>query len=221
MKQIHVKECDSTQDILKEQLKPGTSDLLVSCDNQLKGRGRGENNWESLPGSLCFSFTVSPHPVQSFTAIELSVLLSKFFEGSILGLKWPNDICNKHEKKCCGILVQSFHGIMIAGIGINLFSDHPDFGGIYDSSFSFDKASWSKEISTFLKSNRYLDASSLRKDWEDRCGHLCKQVRITEGSEVIEGIFKGIGKYGEAVILTASGEKHLFNGTLRVLSSDH
>lgn len=216
IKHIHVKECNSTQDLLKEQLSQfkDTREILVSCDNQLMGRGRGNHVWESLPGSLCFSLTVGPHPVPSFTAIELSVLVARFFEGSILSLKWPNDIWNRQHKKCCGILVQNFQNFMIAGIGLNLYSDHSEYGGIYDSSFGFDKNSWSLQVAKFILENRYKSDHELKLDWEKRCCHLGENVIITEGDTEVRGIFRGLGVHGEAILNTAEGERHIYNGSL-------
>jgi BirA family transcriptional regulator, biotin operon repressor / biotin---[acetyl-CoA-carboxylase] ligase len=217
IKQTHLNECHSTQDILKEQLSRGDAGvgILISCDNQLAGRGRGDHHWDNLTGSLCFSLAISAHPIPSFTAIELSVLLTRFFEGSKLGLKWPNDIWNIEQKKCCGVLVQSYQNLMMAGIGLNLFADHPDYGGVYPLPFEFDKASWAKEISEFILSHRYLDTNKLINDWEMRCWHMSEMVSITEGSAVDVGRFKGLGDYGEALLETDQGLKKLFNGSLR------
>jgi BirA family transcriptional regulator, biotin operon repressor / biotin---[acetyl-CoA-carboxylase] ligase len=223
IKHIHVNECDSTQDLLKEQLKvfKDTQEILVSCNTQFKGRGRGDHKWEALAGSLCFSVTISPNPIASFTAIELSLLIAKFFEGSILHLKWPNDILNKHQKKCCGILVQGHHGLMIAGIGLNLHSNHPHYGGIYDSSFEFDKNSWSLEMAEFILANRYENELKLKQDWEERCEHMNEFVRITEANQNVDGIFRGLGVHGEAILETTQGERHLYNGSLTKINPDH
>lgn len=223
IRHVHISECDSTQDVIKEQLKrEGTQhEMLVSCDDQRSGRGRNTNQWTTLPGSLCFSFTIKPHREISFTALEMSVLVTDFFEGSKLGLKWPNDIWNGSRKKCCGILVQSFQGVMVAGIGVNLWSNHPDFGGIYDSRFEFDKKSWAMEMAMYIKQNRYSDTQKLKAAWERKCWHIGSKVILTEGEVINEGFFQGIGPHGEAMIMTSQGLKHLYNGSLRVLSSDH
>lgn len=223
IKQIHVNECDSTQDLIKEQLKDHSrsESLLVSCDHQLMGRGRGGNQWTNVSGSLCFSMTIKPHPELSFTALELSVLVVKFFEGSKLSLKWPNDVWNNQGKKCCGILVQNSQNVMIAGIGLNLWSDHPEYGGVYDSSFRFDKKSWSKELATFIQQNRIQSTDQLKNEWQDRCGHMGSHVKITEGEESFEGLFMGLGSHGEALLMCAGEKRHLYNGSLRVISSDH
>ncbi len=224
IKQIHVNSCDSTQDLLKEQLKDhGSETILVSCENQLKGRGRGDKVWSALPGTLCFSLNLPPHVAPSFTALEISLLITKFFEeiGKELKLKWPNDIWNKHQQKCCGVLVQSFQHHMMAGIGINLSSQDSAFGAIFDEEFEFDKKSWAHEMANFILMNRYQDTESLKKDWNERCFHLNKEVTITENNETHQGIFLGLGTHGEAILSTPDGEMKLYNGTLRPVSSAH
>jgi BirA family biotin operon repressor/biotin-[acetyl-CoA-carboxylase] ligase len=158
----------------------------------------------------------------SFTALEISLLVARFFEyeGCKLGLKWPNDLWDSRGAKCGGILVQGSGDKLIAGIGLNLFSDHPDFGGVYRLSFHFDKKSWSHRIAEFIVAHRYEDTEALRQDWELRCPHMLAHVSITEGAEKWEGRFLGLGPNGEATLETAQGKKSIYNGTLRVISSD-
>jgi BirA family transcriptional regulator, biotin operon repressor / biotin---[acetyl-CoA-carboxylase] ligase len=214
---VHLSECDSTQLILKEQLhKSAGKVLLVSTERQLQGRGRGENTWESLPGTLCFSLTIDPHPVPSFTALELSVIITKFFEGSKLSLKWPNDVLNSHNKKCCGILIQTFGGAHVAGFGINLWSHHPDYGGVFDLSFEFSKKLWCRELAEFVLANRIPDVVTLKGEWENVCCHLNTMVEITESNHQIIGSFVGLGVHGEAILSTPEGAKHFYNGSLRI-----
>lgn len=225
IKQIHVNSCDSTQDILKEQLMDheGSGPILVSCEKQVKGRGRGEKEWASMPGSLCFSLSIKPHVEPSFTALEISLLITKFFEdiGKELKLKWPNDIWNKHHQKCCGVLVQNSQSHMMAGIGLNLYSSDPLYGAVFDEEFDFDKKPWAREIAQFILDHRYHSTDELKKDWNERCFHLNKEVTITESSEVYQGVFLGLGIHGEAVLATSQGEMRLYNGTLRPVSSAH
>lgn len=220
IKQIHLIECNSTQDILKEQLSLTSSNesILVSCENQIQGRGRGENKWSAMPGTLCFSLNIKPHSVMSFTALELSVLVSRFFEKQNINLKlkWPNDLWNTDLKKCGGILVQGINNHMCAGIGLNLFSDENELGGIFSHKENFSKQELALSISEFILQNRYQDARSLQKDWLTRCGHLNQMVTITEGGERSEGIFQGLGDYGEALVCINSQTMKFFNGSLRL-----
>lgn len=218
IKQIHFSECHSTQDVLKEQLTLSSSEtLLVSCENQTSGRGRGENLWHSLPSSLCFSLQITPNPVMSFTALEISVLVARFFikEGVSLKLKWPNDLWDDQEKKCGGILVQGSQPKLLAGIGLNYFSEDPNYGGIFKTSFKVDKKNEARDLAEFILNNRFFDTDTLKREWLTHCGHLNEMVSVTEGKETISGSFLGLGDYGEALIQTKEGVSRLFNGSLR------
>ncbi len=219
IKHVHVSDCDSTQNLIKEQLsgKTGAQHILVSCENQTAGRGRGEKSWLTMPGTLSFSLSLTPHSVTSFTALELSVLVAQFFakKGKEIKLKWPNDLLIEN-KKCCGILVQSSQDQMFAGIGINLFSENDEFGGIYETEFEIDKKYWAEEIAKFIYDHRLPDTISLKLAWMQACSHLYQEVSIQEGSEIIKGIFVGVGEHGEALLKTSDDIKSIFNGTLRL-----
>jgi BirA family biotin operon repressor/biotin-[acetyl-CoA-carboxylase] ligase len=220
IKQIHVSECDSTQDVLKEQLNNFSSEdrLVVSCEHQRAGRGRGTNNWKSLSGTLCFSMNIEPHAVMSFTAIELSVLVARYFsqKGKSLKLKWPNDLWNEEQKKCGGILIQGSQNVLLAGIGINLFSEDNELGGIFQEVFSFDKAQTALDLANYIHQNRFTDTNLLKREWLLNCGHLNQFVKIIEGEEVSEGMFQGIGDFGEALVCIDSKVKKFYNGSLRL-----
>lgn len=220
IKQIHVQQCDSTQDLLKEQLSSLASheQVLVSCEEQLNGRGRGENKWTAMPGTVCFSFNIQPHKVLSFTALEISLLIVNFFSSKhrSLKLKWPNDLWDENGKKCGGILVQGQEKQMLAGIGINLFSAQDDLGAIYPATFVLDKKALSLELAQFIYTNRYDSTALLIKDWESHCGHMNQLVTITENGEVLRGEFIGLGEHGEALLSSSTGIQKIFNGSLRL-----
>lgn len=219
-KYIHVDRCDSTQDLLKEQLTQDSScDYTVSCDFQTHGRGRGENIWEDSAGTICFSMTIRPHLIPSFTALELSVLICRFFKQKnvSLKLKWPNDILTFDEKKCAGILVQSHQGHWLAGIGVNLFDDHQHFGCVFSTILTLKKSEWAKNLAQFIRKNRIHSTDEIKQEWLLHCAHIDKEVVITEGDKKIQGVFKGLGPYGEAMLTTSQGDVSLFNGSLRLI----
>lgn len=220
IRQIHLIDCDSTQDVLKEQLNNNVAHehILVSCENQIAGRGRGENVWKAMPGTLCFSMNIAPHPVMSFTAIELSVIIADFFDkkNQKLQLKWPNDLWDHEGKKCGGILVQGSQNNMLAGIGINLFSDDEKFGAVFATSFSADKKSIALELAEYIHAHRIPDSKQLTSRWLLKCGHLNQMVKIIEGNDVTEGIFQGLGDFGEALICRDTKTVKIYNGSLRL-----
>lgn len=217
---IHVDCCNSTQELLKEQLAVNPNDeLTVSCELQLQGRGRGINTWEDSNGTICFSMNIAPHSKTSFTALEMSLLVSRFFEtkGRFISLKWPNDLQNEMGKKCGGILVQNAGINYLAGIGINLFHEKTEFGGVYETNFEIEKKSWAQDIGQFIRIHRYEETSEIIADWTKKCVHLNQQVKIIENEQVTTGLFLGLGEYGEALIMNESGIHHLYNGTLRLV----
>jgi BirA family biotin operon repressor/biotin-[acetyl-CoA-carboxylase] ligase len=217
---IHVDRCDSTQDLLKEQLTGNESQqFTISCELQTNGRGRGVNNWLDSSGTICFSMSIDPHVKQTFTALEISTIIADFFQmkGRRIQLKWPNDLINLDGKKCGGILVQSQGPIYMAGIGLNLFQESADFGGIYETTFELEKKNWSKELSGYIRTHRFTSTEELISKWNSYCAHLGKTVRIFEGTQETIGEFIGLGPYGEAILKNESGLHHMFNGSLRLV----
>ena len=217
---MYVDACDSTQDLLKEQLKLEAHDeLTVCCEHQRKGYGRGDNTWDDSSGTLCFSMTIKPHVKVTFTALEISLLIRNFFllKGKEIKVKWPNDLITGEEKKCGGVLVQTFGTHHFAGIGLNLFQNDHIYGGIYESTFLLEKKEWGKELSDFIRDNRYECTEDLTKDWLQSCIHLNREVKIFEGTQETRGVFIGLGTYGEAMLENSQGIHHLFNGSLRLV----
>lgn len=222
IKHIHLVECHSTQDILKEQLDQDSDNesYLISCESQTAGRGRNERIWVDMPGTLCFSLNIKAHPMMSMTALEVSVLVAKFCEENLssrTALKWPNDLLDADLKKCCGILIQGSHQNFLAGVGLNFFSHDPLFGGLSSTARELDKKSLALQMAQFIHAHRYLDADTLIQDWESRCSHMNQRVSVTENEDITIGTFLGLGKNGEARVQTETGEKNLFNGTLRLI----
>lgn len=217
---IFVESCESTQELLKEQLKQNDSnELTVGCEHQINGRGRSDNSWEQMPGTICFSMTVFPSERVTFTALEISLLIQKFFEAKNekVFVKWPNDIMAKDHKKCGGVLIQNIGNHYLAGIGLNLHSNNDLYGGIYEPQLPLDKKNWIKELSEFISTHRYLTIEEIASDWLKQCFHLNSKVKINEGNQETIGTFTGLGRHGEAILQNAAGTHHLFNGSLRLI----
>ena len=53
--------------------------------------------------------------------------------------------------------------------------------------------------------------NQLREAWNARCVHLERSVTITDGTEITQGLFQGLGPHGEAIV----NGKSVFNGSLR------
>ncbi|KII74623.1 Biotin--protein ligase [Thelohanellus kitauei] len=110
---IAFERISSTLDVaesLKSWANNGT-DLVIIADQQLSGRGRGDNKWISNLGCLMMTI-VHPLPSHLPPTLIQHVLALAAVESIIeirkipLFIKWPNDIYYKNELKIGGVLVK-------------------------------------------------------------------------------------------------------------------
>ena len=192
---------------------------IFISDNQYKGRGRRENNWESTPNkSLTFSLLLYPKieldkigliPLMIGIGIIKGILKSTSIQA---GLKWPNDIILKN-KKIGGILIESKQinndiGLII-GIGLNInekLNDIPKYIIHKTTSLAISSEciySREKILANILNEFEMLFNSNLESIinmWENFCVHKNKKVNFHSEKEFHHGTFKGISKNGYAQI---------------------
>ena len=132
---IHVEVVNSTFDLLEGPriLKNG---LAVIADRQIKGRGRGQNQWISPKGCAMTSFQLEyslnsaigqkASLLQHLVALSVVDSLKDFVE---LNLKWPNDIYYGSKIKMGGVVILSSimkdQIIFNIGLGFNLDNKEP------------------------------------------------------------------------------------------------
>ncbi len=217
MHHIHLNQCTSTQDYLKNYLQDGSfQEVLISCQEQTEGKGRQGKNWIQGKNSLAFSFSLKPNPLVSLTSLEIGVLISLFFKNNFsldIKLKWPNDLMIFDFKKCGGILCQTFEKNLLVGVGINLgeidFSPTDLSVEIAALPIIGNQKDLPEEIYKFILKNR-LPAEAVKPLWEGLCAHLNQEVII----ENERGLFVGIGESGELLLKTDLGIKKIFSGSL-------
>ena len=114
---IHiVDKIKSTNSWLSENFQ-GMSDMILAFQ-QLEGRGRRGNDWESIYGGLYFSLVSPSHKLLPFIS-GISVVQTLNSISDKFELKWPNDIIF-HGKKIGGILCEDYIDYSIVGIGLNI-----------------------------------------------------------------------------------------------------
>ncbi len=128
---IFMNSVESTNTQLKqlpaEDLYHGT---VLLTDNQTKGRGQYERNWESEPGqNLTFTIAFKPPTGERLTLLTLACAyaISKKIEEIIdqdVDIKWPNDLI-VNGKKIGGVLTETmFNGSnldrVLIGVGLNV-----------------------------------------------------------------------------------------------------
>jgi BirA family biotin operon repressor/biotin-[acetyl-CoA-carboxylase] ligase len=130
----HIEESKSTNQILWQRSEQERLNdfFCLSTGFQTRGKGQGENSWESEKDkNILMSFVVYPQNLNAADAfmisrwVSLSIVAYLTQKGvKSVSIKWPNDIYVGNSK-ICGILIQnammgSFISKSLVGIGLNL-----------------------------------------------------------------------------------------------------
>ena len=215
-----------------------TLPLLVLCEQQTAGRGRGGNRWWSSDGALTFSLVVAaaplatwpnqPTPVSLSAGIAVCETLAELALFEKIGLKWPNDVYLE-GKKVCGILTESpspKSGRLVIGIGINVNNSLRTAPAELQSSATslFEESGEQFELTDLLvRTIQHLEhqIESLRrndthlvKSWQQFCLLQGRSVSLNLGSEQVTGICSGIDAEGHLILQTESGPQHFSNGVV-------
>ncbi|MDR2771956.1 MAG: biotin--[acetyl-CoA-carboxylase] ligase [Elusimicrobiota bacterium] len=210
---------------------------VVMSDRQTKAYGRDQKKWLSPAGGLWFSFILRPE-IWADEAVKLSqvaaLALQTCLEKKIkvpAQIKWPNDIlfCNK---KLAGIIVEmsvvdkTVEWVAV-GIGINVNNPiAPEFstaavslkdvkGAKVDKKMVFE--AFCCEFERIYKEFIESGFDSFAAQYNQKTAFLNSKVEIINGSEHIEGIYKGIDANANLVLQTPHQTRHFASGTLRSL----
>lgn len=131
---FHFKELKSTNDYAKQyvQLHLPKNSLVVTADNQQKGRGTNGKYWYSEKNKQLLLSYCSPFNTKKINPETITPNIGKIIKETMdtlfdinLTLKWPNDLF-LNDKKCGGILTEiktrGTQSWIIIGVGINI---HP------------------------------------------------------------------------------------------------
>lgn len=212
---------------------------LVVTNEQVAGRGRLGNSWQSARGTnVAMSFILRPElPIEKTPQLTLLTAVAavdtiEAVSGLSCGIKWPNDILYGGAK-LVGILTElqaesSYVKAVIIGIGMNINARPETFpeklagkasslsaitGGQYDLS---------QVIQTFLERFETLYLLYLAKGftaikplWVKRAVSLGKLIKVRQpGGKILTGKALGINEEG---VLLLEDEQHKIN---RVYSAD-
>ena len=212
---------DSTNDESWNLIKDGSAShgMIVITDNQIKGKGRNNNNWHMSPSKgLAMSIILQKNlNVSEAKLIPLAagIAAAQAIEnrGGSPTLKWPNDIFI-NEKKIGGILCESKISSgsikeMVVGIGINVNENSRDFPeeivkgatSLYiETGYSHQRELMCAIYTTFFE--RLLDQlPSTTRMWSSYCDNIGKLISFNFNNKKRKGIFKGINEDGRARLL--------------------
>ncbi len=231
---ILVDTVDSTNSIAKGLIGRGASEgLVVVAENQLSGRGRQNRQWHSPVGGLYMSVTLKPRlspektPLFGLLSACAAAEAVREMTGLQVRLKWPNDIM-LGERKVGGILSEVVSvgericGIVI-GIGINQNTSPSRLPDEIRESATTMLSELGHETSREELAYRTINAidrrvanvetlssfSPVLDEWLKTNTTVGRQIRVHEGTNVIEGTAVGVSPLGSLRVKTATGEKEV------------
>ena len=209
------------------------------AEEQLAGRGRGANSWQSPRSTGIYCSVVVRPTLPPSEVLVLSLAAGLAVHASIqqvdsrvtADLKWPNDVLIG-GKKVCGILTEmnaeaTRVRYIVVGIGINV--NQASFPKeLQATSLRLETGSeWSRVelIAALLKSldreyRQLLEdpcarESILRRFAENSSWAQGKAVCIEENGAVCEGTTEGLDARGFLRVRTARGVQIVLSGTVR------
>jgi BirA family biotin operon repressor/biotin-[acetyl-CoA-carboxylase] ligase len=128
---------DSTNRYLLDQARAGAPDGVVAvADHQTAGRGRLGRRWEAPAGAnLLVSVLLRPELAAALRHLAPAVVALAAAEaaedvaGTVLGVKWPNDLLGSDGRKVAGVLAEGDLApgeggagppAVVVGIGVNV-----------------------------------------------------------------------------------------------------
>jgi BirA family biotin operon repressor/biotin-[acetyl-CoA-carboxylase] ligase len=209
------------------------------AEEQLAGRGRGANLWQSprSTGIYC-SVVVRPAlPPSEVLVLSLAAGLAvraaieQVDSRVIADLKWPNDVLIG-GKKICGILTEmnaeaTRVRYIVVGVGINVNQASFPKELLATSLRLATGSEWSRVdvVAALLKSldreyRQLLEdpdsrESILRRFAENSSWAQGKDVRIEENGSAFEGTTEGLDPRGFLQVRTAKGMQTVLSGTVR------
>jgi BirA family biotin operon repressor/biotin-[acetyl-CoA-carboxylase] ligase len=214
----------STNELAKSRAQQGAAEgMVIIAAEQTAGKGRLKRPWLTPAGNIALSVILYPELSTLPSVIMLSSLAVvntiESVTGLKAGIKWPNDVLI-NGKKVCGILIENdLRGntvnYTIIGIGINIDLKGADFPAIQYPATSLS-AELGGEVSrlSLIRSllvemeRLYLTLSasgSVYEEWRDNLETLGKEVRVTAGGAVYEGVAESVARDGSLLLRRPDG----------------
>ncbi len=228
---------DSTNAWMQRYVRETGGDICCVClaEFQSAGRGRRGRQWVSSFGeNLCLSVGYTFR--EGFAALEgLSLAVGVMIADALMNysvnqlqLKWPNDVWVA-GKKLGGVLIelsgeQGGPCQVIVGVGLNVFMRGDAAGGEIDQAWTalasetgqpVDRNVVAAELVTALLQGLAVferDGFAVFKErWEGLNALRDRAVRLS-GAQEVEGVCRGIGRFGHLLVETSEGLREISAG---------
>lgn len=194
--------------------------LWITARSQSAGRGRRGNQWVSPPGNLYATLLLS-EPSAKAHAPQLSFVAALALHdavsecapqlGSLLQVKWPNDLL-VGKAKVAGILIEGENEpvfVVAIGIGVNCAA-HPeitDFPAtdlaetgalvVPDALFVALSAAIARRLGQWKRGQGF---ASIRTDWLNRAAGLGERLSVRLPGRELSGRFRGLDDEGRLLL---------------------
>jgi len=210
---------ESTQDEARARYRG--SPLLVTATGQSSGRGRTGSRWIDADRAVTASMALEPGwPAEALARVTLVAGLAVTdCLPQFISLKWPNDIM-AGDLKVGGILTEAIDGLVVIGLGLNIFwsSPPPGMGAVHGSdpgeAHSYRTAeAWAGALLERIEAG---PAEWGRDDYTARCSTIGLAIEWEPDGA---GVAVGVADDGALVVDTDLGRVALHSGTVRDVRS--
>jgi BirA family biotin operon repressor/biotin-[acetyl-CoA-carboxylase] ligase len=214
----------STSDLCRNFAVAGEPEgLAVLARRQERGRGRAGRTWISTPGNLFLSVLLRPRgPMYEagmwslLAAVALLDTLAPLVpDGSVLKLKWPNDVL-LNGRKLAGILLDSAANAagdldwIVIGIGVNLTAAPEVPGRAVAAVAEVASQPPPEQVATSLLARldhwREVRAregfAAIRAAWLERAQPMGTPATLKVGDREYSGSFAGLADDGSLLLQT-------------------
>ncbi|HEY78565.1 MAG TPA: biotin--[acetyl-CoA-carboxylase] ligase [Dehalococcoidia bacterium] len=223
---IYYRRLKSTIDVARREARQEAAEgTVIITGEQTGGRGRRGRSWLSPRGSIALSIILYPDVAHLPSLIMLASLAvvnsTRAVTGLEPGIKWPNDVLI-NGKKVCGILIESEvrgdkvdYSTVSMGINVNIrLSDFPEIAATATSLVAETGRDVSRrDIVRHLLvevERLYLTlraGGSAFEAWRDNLVMLGKDVRVTEGEKLYQGIAESVARDGSLLLRQSDGKQ--------------
>lgn len=211
---------------------------LFLAERQTDGRGRGNNQWWSAPGSLTWSVLTRPLncPPKRLPQVSLTMGLAiceaveKHVQADVT-LKWPNDVF-LNGRKVAGILIElagSAEARLVIGVGLNVNNSVQNAPAALQTiaSSMVDASSGPAKVldrtavleQCLLEIERHLQRfvdsdPKLPDDWRARSLLTGRRVQVEGPRSAKVGVCEGIAEDGALLVRTDEGVEPCYGGVV-------